>query len=152
MQNFLQKISDRTSIFVLILILIFSGTLMIIVSKQESAIMDELAHIPAGQGYVSQLDYRLNPEHPPLLKALSQLPVFIYGFNFPTTQPAWTNETNGQWEMGDQFIYRANRQNADKIIFISRLFPIILTLLLVILIYIFSSKLIGKNGLLSQLF
>ncbi len=145
MQNFLQKISDKTSIIVLILILIFSGTLMLVVSRQESAIMDELAHIPAGQGYVSQLDYRLNPEHPPLLKILSQLPVFISGVNFPTTQPSWTNEINGQWEMGDQFIYKANGQNADKIIFISRLFPIILTLLLIVLIYIFSSKLIGKK-------
>ncbi|KPJ54861.1 hypothetical protein AMJ49_07335 [Parcubacteria bacterium DG_74_2] len=34
--------------------------------KDDSATMDELAHIPAGYSYLSQKDFRLNPEHPPM--------------------------------------------------------------------------------------
>ena len=40
--------------------------LMFFSSVGESAIMDELAHIPAGYSYLAEKDYRLNPEHPPL--------------------------------------------------------------------------------------
>lgn len=30
----------------------------------DSAIMDEVAHLPAGYSYITQQDMRLNPEHP----------------------------------------------------------------------------------------
>ena len=40
--------------------------------------MDELAHIPAGYGYIHNFDYRLNPEHPPLVKALAMFPVLVW--------------------------------------------------------------------------
>ena len=53
----------------------FHFGLMFWASRTDSAIDDELAHIPAGYGYVHNLDYRLNPEHPPLVKALAMLPV-----------------------------------------------------------------------------
>ncbi|MEK9183728.1 MAG: hypothetical protein AAB890_01500, partial [Patescibacteria group bacterium] len=50
--------------FLVVLIAAASFLLMLNSSFQESATMDELAHIPAGYGYVKYLDYRLNPEHP----------------------------------------------------------------------------------------
>ena len=37
----------------------------------DAAIMDEVAHIPSGYSYIRYHDYRLNPEHPPLLKDLA---------------------------------------------------------------------------------
>ena len=40
----------------------------------NSATFDEVAHIAAGYGYVHYGDYRLNPEHPPLIKDLAALP------------------------------------------------------------------------------
>jgi hypothetical protein len=105
--------------------------------------MDELAHIPAGYGYVSQLDYRLNPEHPPLEKALAALPVKIF-INpvYPTTSPAWTTEVNGQWDMGTAFLYNSGN-NANQILRIFRLFPIFLTLLLIFLIYVWAREIVG---------
>ena len=53
----------------LVVIVLASFGLMLNASLQESATMDESAHIPAGYGYVKYLDYRLNPEHPPLVKS-----------------------------------------------------------------------------------
>ncbi|MBN2197689.1 phospholipid carrier-dependent glycosyltransferase [Candidatus Wolfebacteria bacterium] len=112
-------------------------------SLKESATMDELAHIPSGYSYVKYLDYRLNPEHPPLVKALSALPLLFQDLNFPKNKSAWQNEVNGQWEAGAQFLYESNN-NADKIIQWSRLGPMFLTLILLLFIYIWSKELIGR--------
>ncbi len=128
---------------VLAAILVLSGALMLKAAWNDSAIMDELAHIPAGYGYVSQLDYRLNPEHPPLEKALAALPVKIFvNPAYPTTSPVWTTEINGQWDMGTAFLYQSGN-NADQILRVFRLFPILLTLLLIFLIYIWAREIVG---------
>ena len=128
---------------ILILILAISLTLSLKSSLQESAIMDELAHIPAGYSYVRFLDYRLNPEHPPLIKALSALPLLFEGLNFPTQSSAWQKDVNGQWEMGAKFLYESGN-DADRIIQSSRIAPLLLTLLLAFFIYIWSRELIGR--------
>jgi hypothetical protein len=129
--------------FLLVVVLAGSAVLMLSSAKQESAIMDELAHIPAGYGYVKFLDFRLNPEHPPLLKALSAAPLLFMPLQFPTHFASWATDLNGQWDAGRQFLYEVNGSQADAIIFLSRLLPIALTLLLVILIYAWSKKLLG---------
>lgn len=128
---------------VLLLMLFVSVGFMLGSSLQESAIMDELAHIPAGYGYVTYLDYRLNPEHPPLIKALAALPLPFMHLNFPTSLAPWASDLNGQWDAGRQFLYEVNNGRADEIVFMSRVFPIILTILLVVLIYAWSKKLFG---------
>lgn len=117
--------------------------LMFYSSSQESAIMDELAHIPAGYGYMKYLDYRLNPEHPPLVKAIAALPLLFENLNFPTDKAPWKSEINGQWAAGTQFLYEFGN-NADQIIQTSRFGPMILTLILILFIYVWSKELIGR--------
>ena len=120
-----------------------SFILMLYASSQESAIMDELAHIPAGYGYVKYLDYRLNPEHPPLVKAIAALPLLFQNLKFPTDKSSWQTDINGQWQAGAQFLYESGN-NADGIIQWARLGPMLLTLLLIIFIYIWAKELIGR--------
>lgn len=87
----------------------------------DSATTDELAHIPAGYSYVTQLDYRLNPEHPPLLKDLAGLSARIFANPyFSTNTPSWRDDINGQWTQGNEFLYESGN-NADRIIFWARL-------------------------------
>jgi hypothetical protein len=124
------------------LIILTSAALMVNASLKESATMDELAHIPSGYGYVKYFDYRLNPEHPPLVKAIAAIPLLFQKLNFPTDRSAWQNDINSQWAVGAQFLYESGN-NPDKIIQWSRLGPILLTLLLVLFIFIWSSELIG---------
>mgnify|MGYP001607591414 CR=1 FL=1 len=112
-------------------------------SRQESAIMDELAHIPAGYSYVKYLDYRLNPEHPPLIKAIAAIPLLFQNLNFPLDGSAWQKDINGQWQVGAQFMYESGN-DADQIIQWARLGPILLTILLLIFIYIWAKELIGR--------
>ncbi len=105
--------------------------------------MDELAHIPAGYSYLNNLDYRLNPEHPPLVKMLAGIPLLFLDLNFPTDDPAWTEEVNGQWDIGNVFLYQSGN-DADQIIQWARIGPMVLTLLLIIFVYIWSRELMGN--------
>src|ERR1700685_508273 len=96
-----RKFSSSLAKWTLVLICLASFSLMLWGARTDSAIDDELAHIPAGYGYVHNLSYDLNPEHPPLEKALAMLPVMLFvNPTFPTNIPAWTTEVNGEWDMG----------------------------------------------------
>ena len=113
-----------------LLILATMAALMFGSVRNDSATMDELAHIPAGFGYVKELDYRLNPEHPPLVKVLSALSANLaVRPYFPTDTKAWHDDINGQWDQGRIFLYESGN-DADKILFWARLPVILLTLLL----------------------
>jgi 4-amino-4-deoxy-L-arabinose transferase-like glycosyltransferase len=128
---------------VLALICIASFSLMLWASHADSAIDDELAHIPAGYGYVHELDYRLNPEHPPLIKALAMAPVLFLNPFYPTQTAAWQTEVNGQWDMGYQFLYNSGN-DATAIIRTARIVPILITILLIILMYVVARWMMGN--------
>ena len=128
----------------LALILAASFSLMLWASRTDSAIVDEQAHIPAGYGYVSQLDYQLNPEHPPLIKALAELPVLMFVQpTFPVNRAAWTSEVNSEWTVGYDFLYYSGN-SANAILFASRIMPIVITLLTALLAYFLARRVMGK--------
>ncbi len=128
---------------IVIIIAIISGTLMLSLAASDSAIVDELAHIPAGYSYVKYQDYRLNPEHPPLVKMIAGFPLLFQHLNFPTDKSSWTTDLNGQWDAGAQFLYEEGN-NADQILYWARLGPIFLTILLIFFTYIFAREIIGR--------
>lgn len=127
----------------MVLIIFVSGILMLRAAKEDSAIVDELAHIPAGYANVRYLDYRLNPEHPPVVKAIAALPLLFQQVTFPTDSPAWTTDVNGQWTIGRQFLYESGN-DADRMIYAARIGPIILTLLTVLLLYFWAASVVGR--------
>ena len=115
----------------------------------DAAIMDEVAHIPSGYSYVRYGDYRLNPEHPPLLKDLAGIPLQFLNLTFPTDDKFWTTDANGQWEAGWKFMYLPEN-DTEKLIFWSRFPIILLSLLLGFLIFKWAQELFGaKAGLLA---
>ncbi len=133
-----------TPVIILCGLIISSLLFMLQAARQDSAIMDELAHIPASYSYVKYLDYRLNPEHPPLVKILAGLPLlFLHNLHFPTDQSSWLTGVNGQWQTGTQFLYESGN-NADQIIFWARIGPMLLTLLLIGFVYWWGQELVGR--------
>ncbi|MBI3627868.1 MAG: glycosyltransferase family 39 protein [Candidatus Sungbacteria bacterium] len=126
------------------LLLFIMFCLMLGASLGDSAIQDELAHIPAGYAYVKFLDYRLNPEHPPLVKAIAGLPLLFLHLNFPTDIKSWTTDVNGQWDQGGAFLYNAGN-NPDQIIFWARLPMLLLTIFVGILFYLWTSRRFGRT-------
>ncbi|MBI5786929.1 MAG: glycosyltransferase family 39 protein, partial [Candidatus Niyogibacteria bacterium] len=125
--------------------------LMFFSSVGETAIMDDLAHIPAGYSYLAEKDYRLNPEHPPLAKDLAAFPLLFLNLNFPTDVKAWQEDVNGQWDMGRIFLYESGN-DAGRILFWSRLPMMLLALFFGWLIFTWSRGLYGdKVGLMTLL-
>lgn len=139
MTNFFHK----RSVWVLVLICCATFLIMVTVSFQESAIVDELAHIPAGYAYVHYLDYRLNPEHPPLLKALAAIPLLFLKLNYPLTNPFWTTAVNGEWGVGGAFLYGLGN-SAAEIIQVARIVPMLFTIFLIVFTYFWARKLFGR--------
>jgi dolichyl-phosphate-mannose-protein mannosyltransferase len=123
-------------------ILLLALGLMFSAARGDSAVMDELAHIPAGYGYVAYLSYELNPEHPPLVKALAALPLKWLGMRFPTDSDAWTRQSNAEWTVGRQFLYESGN-DANRLLLAARAGPMLLTLLTTAVLYIWSRRRFG---------
>ena len=124
--------------FFAIIILLAMGALMVVSVANDTLTFDELAHITAGFGYLKEQDYRLNAEHPPLIKYLAafgaDLAVKPY---FPTNTAPWQNKTKNQWAQWDHgtiFLYQSGN-DADAVIWWSRMPMIALTILLGIFLY-----------------
>ena len=103
---------------------VFIFVVSLLNAKNDSAIFDEVAHIPAGYSYLTEHDMRLNPEHPPLVKALAAIPLLFLDLRFDTTAPYWTTDVNGQWDAGRAFLYTSGN-DWYTILFWSRV-PVIL--------------------------
>jgi preprotein translocase subunit SecG len=110
--------------------------------RGDSAIVDEIAHIPAGYSYVTKQDYRLNPEHPPLMKDLAGLSLLPLNTRFPDDIQAWTKDVNGQWESGWHFLYH-DGNNADSILFWARLPILLFAIAFGAVLYVIARRLLG---------
>lgn len=127
-----------------ILILTLMLGLSFFTLKDDSAIIDEVAHIPAGYSYLKYGDFRLNPEHPPLIKDIAAAPLLFLQLRFPDSIPAWTQEANGQWEAGWHFLYHIGN-DADQILLYSRLPILLIAIVLGWCIYRFSLRRYGPT-------
>jgi len=109
----------------------------------DSGTVDEVAHIPSGYSYDKYGDYRLNPEHPPLAKALAGLPLALMpSIRGPKEDWSW-NGIN-QWEAGWYMIYEAGN-NPAKVLFWSRLPMMLLMIGLGLFIFKWASELFGRK-------
>lgn len=126
-------------------ILLTMFLIMIFSSVQDSATMDELAHIPSAYSYIKYKDMRLNPEHPPLLKDLSGIFMSFLDLNFPINDQSWQKDINGQWRAGSLFLYESGN-NPEQIIFFARLGAMLLTIILGWLIFKWSREIFNPKA------
>jgi hypothetical protein len=116
--------------------------LMIFSSIGDSGTVDEVAHIPSGYSYDKYQDFRLNPEHPPLAKALAGIPLVFMKLN--GLKDDWSWEKINQWESGWYFMYEAGNDPGD-IFFWARVPMILLTLALGVLLFFWAKGLYGRK-------
>jgi len=95
---------------------------------KDSSIRDEMPHIVGGYSYLTKLDYRVNPEHPPLIKEISAIPLLFMDVYFPDEDVSWKNKVNDQWSLGDKFLYKYGN-DADQMLFWGRV-PMVLIFLI----------------------
>jgi hypothetical protein len=118
----------------------------------NSAIIDEVAHISAAYSSDHYGDYRLNPEHPPLIKNLAGLPLQFMHLNFPAgPKDAWTTAANAEWDTGWQFLY-ASGNNAGALLFWARLPILILAVAFGGFLYLWARRRFGTGTALLSLF
>lgn len=123
----------------------------------DSAVMDEVSHLPAGYSYITQADMRINPEHPPLVKDLAGGAVWLWSkifsqtINFPSQLPAWQKDINPQWEFGFDFMYKEGN-NADLMLLLGRLPSLLILLILGFYVFKWGRELFGQKAALLALF
>lgn len=131
-------------------LLVLMALLAILSMRDDSITNDEIAHIVAGYSYLAKQDYRLNAEHPPLVKDLAALPLLFLDLNFPFSHPAWTEKVNGQWELGPAFLYLSGN-DPDQIVFWARLPMVFLLVILSLFLFYWAKELGGEKNFLFPL-
>lgn len=153
MKKFLEKLSEKQKKYItagLVFLILLTMFLVALFSSRgafgnpgDSGSVDEVAHIPSGYSYVKYGDFRLNPEHPPLAKAIAGLPLALMpDINGPKDDWSW-NGIN-QWEAGWYMIYEAGNDPA-KVLFWSRLPMMLLMIGLGLFIYKWARELFGRK-------
>ncbi len=144
--------SNRLTFIIAFLLLVFAFTISLLGVKNDSLTMDELAHLPSGYSYLSQQDMRLNPEHPPLLKDFSAVPLlFMDEINFPEDSYAWQEKVNGQWDFGNEFLYKSGNP-AKKMVFWGRIPMLLVLIVLGLYLFLWTRKIFGNKASLLALF
>jgi hypothetical protein len=126
--------------FVLI-VFVVQGTFFI---RANSQTVDEAMHLAAGYSYLTQKDFRLEPQNPPLMKQLLALPLFlIHSIPFNPDPQHW-RERDG-YLIGRDFLYKSEIP-ADHILFLSRLANLFLGATLIVLIGRWAYRLWGNRA------
>jgi len=130
---------------IMLCVILLTGMFVLQVSTaiQESQTIDEAVHLSAGLSYWQTGDFRLNPEHPPLIKMLAAIPLLFTQVTAPTNSILW--QTWDQYPFGDLFLYH-NALPPQTILFLGRLPIMLLSVLLGIWIFRMSREMFGDWG------
>ena len=123
--------------------------LQVPVARGQSATWDEPGHITAGYAILTAGDYRLDIEHPPLLRMWMALPLMFkpaVQADLPAIDPARpeTIAFTGPFDAGHTFLYKRN--DADAILFAARAMVMVLGLLLGLLVYWWVTEAKGQRA------
>lgn len=125
------------------LLLTFLGQGLVFIGA-NSQTYDEAIHLAAGYSYLAKRDFRLGPEHPPLLRELSALPVYlVYRLPFDPDPEQWRR--GDEWPIGQDFLYGSSL-SADRILALSRIPNLLLGAVLVALIGWWAYRLWGWSA------
>jgi hypothetical protein len=84
----LSRIPHRIAVPALLALFVVCGFVSL---SLDSATFDETAHLGAGVSYLETRDFRLNPEHPPLVKLIAAAPlVLLHRGGGDYGSPLWT--------------------------------------------------------------
>ena len=105
---------------------------------------DEPMHLAAGYSYFATGDFRLDSEHPPFVKQLQALPLFVaYELSFSSDTKDWRER--GDYLLGQDFLYAA-KVPADQLLGLSRLVNLSLGGLLIVLVGWWAYRLWGYGA------
>ena len=113
----------------------------------DSPTMDEQNHVARGLAYLRSGDPRLSVEHPPLVNVISAVPLLAMPeIVLPFDHPSWERQPPDVfwYVFAEEFLWQANRHlDVQKILFLSRLPVVYLTIFLALLVWRFARELWG---------
>lgn len=134
---------------IIIALLLFAALILSVSSMRTiNETNDEVPHIAAGYSYLLKGDFRLNVEHPPLIKEFAALPLLLSPPYFKSSDPFWHQSL--AWDVGKMFLYSWN--SPDRIVLLARLPMIFLYLCLGLLVWRSARILYGSTAGLIALF
>lgn len=142
-QNSFQKEKQAriAIITILFLFIFFLGTYL---ASNTPPTSDEFTFVASGYSYWKTADFRMNTEQPPLIKLFNTLPLLAMNLNLPTNHISWQKaqlfREDGFYK---QFVFHANSDKKEDMLFFSRLFNIFLALALGAVILKFATELFG---------
>lgn len=137
------QLRNRLPVLIVIVFLLCMFIVEVSTAARESQIIDEAVHIASGASYWLTGDYRMNPEHPPLIKLIATLPLAIARVSTFTDNVAWIHWN--EWEYGDYFLYH-NIFSVQTLLMLCRIPIMLLSIALGWLIFKASSELFGQWG------
>lgn len=134
----------------MLLLLVLLGELTFSI-RQQSLSWDEGDHIFAGYMSWKNSDFGINPEHPPLVKALAAIPLLPMHLKAPDSR-ANTFFKDEAYSDGRDFIFgNGGEAEADRIIFRARMAAASLSLLLGLLVFLAAREMFGDGAALFAL-
>ncbi|HEX6717985.1 MAG TPA: glycosyltransferase family 39 protein, partial [Pyrinomonadaceae bacterium] len=138
------------------MLLAFVFVLLLLLS-QKGLFIDDSMHIPAGYSYLLTHDYRLNQEHPPLIKLLSGSGVWKLQPHFPFESPGWQQAATPEdpddgMERIEEAFFDTNAKQFEQIAFYGRLPMLVIPLLLFVAVWWFTRQLFGPIAALLAVF
>jgi hypothetical protein len=116
--------------------------------RTKSSTFDELAHLSAGWTHLALGDYRLSPDHPPLVKKWAALPLKLFlDVRMREDDEAW--RLRRPWEFGRRWLYRWN--DADTLLLYGRSAMVALALVLLLAVWWWARRLLGARPALAAL-
>lgn len=112
--------------------------------RANSPTYDEAMHLAAGYSYLATKNFRLEPQNPPLIKMYLAAPLFfVYRLPFDPDPQQWRDRDD--FLVGQEFLYRSPL-DAEKMLFVSRVFNLLLGVCLLALIGWWSYRLWGMRA------
>jgi hypothetical protein len=134
------KVAPLAAIF-LLLLFVAQGIFFI---RANSQTIDEAMHLAAGYSYLAKRDFRIEPQNPPLIKALQALPLFLaYRLPFNPDPQQW-RDADG-FSIGRDLLYKSTIP-ADRMLAWSRLPNLLFGVLLVALTGWWAYRLWGNRA------
>ncbi len=154
----LRRIPEAAAVPLLIAVFLVAGFVSL---RRESATFDETTHLAAGYAGLDRLDFRHNPEHPPLAKMWGALPVWLGGLRRPNYEsPAWEGihvppddpmrSRANQWTFGFELLNgpldRPERLDPAAILVPARTMMLLLGAVLGLVVWAWARELFGPGG------
>ncbi|HET6446498.1 MAG TPA: phospholipid carrier-dependent glycosyltransferase [candidate division Zixibacteria bacterium] len=109
----------------------------------DSPTMDEQNHVARGLAFLKTGDPRLSLEHPPLINAISALPLLTeQSIDLPTDHPSW-EERQGWYAFADELFWERDN-DPTRMIFLARIPIVFLSLTLALTGFHFARDMWGK--------